>query len=139
MDAVDPENPASMAEAWLEHATAVEQKLDTMARLMGAVVEQADPARYPDPFAAGALAAAVTWTKSTSGGTVDDLTSVADRLEAWLRRPRGSQEPLVGMAARSCPECRVGKHGNCDGTTWDDGTDARAACPCAGTDHVVHG
>jgi hypothetical protein len=29
-----------------------------------------------------------------------------------------------------CPECATGKHRNCDGTTWDNITDAPTACPC---------
>jgi len=29
-----------------------------------------------------------------------------------------------------CPECAAGKHGNCDGTTWDRFTDAPTQCPC---------
>lgn len=29
-----------------------------------------------------------------------------------------------------CPECAQGKHGNCDGTTWDEIGDAPATCPC---------
>ena len=29
-----------------------------------------------------------------------------------------------------CPECEQGKHGNCDGTTWDDEADRPAPCPC---------
>lgn len=29
-----------------------------------------------------------------------------------------------------CPECRDGKHGNCDGTAWDDHEDAPASCSC---------
>jgi hypothetical protein len=31
---------------------------------------------------------------------------------------------------RKCPECAAGKHTNCDGTTWDNVTDAPTACPC---------
>lgn len=29
-----------------------------------------------------------------------------------------------------CPECAAGKCRNCDGTTWDDTTDAPTTCPC---------
>lgn len=29
-----------------------------------------------------------------------------------------------------CPECRAGKHGNCDSTTWDFDKDEGAVCPC---------
>lgn len=34
-----------------------------------------------------------------------------------------------------CPECRQGKHPNCDGTTWDLQADGPAACPCAEGGH----
>lgn len=30
----------------------------------------------------------------------------------------------------TCPECAVGKCGNCNGQAWDDETDAPIACPC---------
>jgi len=33
----------------------------------------------------------------------------------------------------SCPECKAGKHDNCDGTTWNDYNDAPATCPCSAT------
>lgn len=29
-----------------------------------------------------------------------------------------------------CPECEQGKHGNCDGTAWDDNADAETECGC---------
>lgn len=29
-----------------------------------------------------------------------------------------------------CPECRAGKHGNCDETSWNEQTDQPDACPC---------
>jgi hypothetical protein len=35
-----------------------------------------------------------------------------------------------------CPECRQGKHGNCDGLTWDDQADDLAPCPCYAAGHV---
>lgn len=28
------------------------------------------------------------------------------------------------------PECKQDKHSNCDGTAWDDDTDALATCRC---------
>ena len=34
------------------------------------------------------------------------------------------------MTARACPECRAGKHRNCDGTAWDQAADAPTPCPC---------
>lgn len=36
-----------------------------------------------------------------------------------------------------CPECAVGKHGNCDGRSWDDIEDDYTACPCAEAGHQV--
>lgn len=35
------------------------------------------------------------------------------------------------MDAPICPECRDGKHRNCDGTAWDDLRDQAASCTCA--------
>lgn len=35
------------------------------------------------------------------------------------------------------PECRDGKHGNCDGSGWDDEADAPGECTC--TCHAVIG
>lgn len=32
-----------------------------------------------------------------------------------------------------CPECKAGKHDNCDGTAWDDQADEETACPCSTT------
>ena len=34
-----------------------------------------------------------------------------------------------------CPECAQGKHGNCDGTTWDNELDEPAPCPCEAAGH----
>lgn len=36
---------------------------------------------------------------------------------------------------RPCPECRAGKCGNCDGSTWDVDRDEYADCPCATAGH----
>lgn len=35
-----------------------------------------------------------------------------------------------------CPECVAGKHGNCDGTTWDQESDMYGACPCFDQGHA---
>lgn len=35
-----------------------------------------------------------------------------------------------------CPECRAGKHGNCDGSAWDDELDMLTECACAEAGHV---
>lgn len=29
-----------------------------------------------------------------------------------------------------CPECKAGKHGNCEGITWDFDTDTLTTCGC---------
>ncbi|HMM95317.1 MazG-like family protein [Phycicoccus sp.] len=41
------------------------------------------------------------------------------------------------VADLPCPECRAGKHGNCDGTSMDSGEDAIGACPCATSGHAT--
>lgn len=39
------------------------------------------------------------------------------------------------MSSAVCPECRTGKHPNCDGTAWDDDADSLTLCTCTGIDH----
>jgi hypothetical protein len=34
-----------------------------------------------------------------------------------------------------CPECKAGKHGNCNGQTWNPKADAPDICPFGGTEH----
>jgi hypothetical protein len=34
------------------------------------------------------------------------------------------------VTVQVCPECRAGKHGNCDGTAWDETADRLVDCPC---------
>lgn len=34
-----------------------------------------------------------------------------------------------------CPECRDGKHRNCDGDAWDVQADELANCECYMSDH----
>jgi hypothetical protein len=36
----------------------------------------------------------------------------------------------VTTAKPVCPECQQGKHGNCDGTAWDEGRDEISLCRC---------
>jgi hypothetical protein len=43
-----------------------------------------------------------------------------------VRPHHGEHDPTL----EPCPECRVGKCGNCDGSTWDDVRDEPAPCPC---------
>jgi hypothetical protein len=35
-----------------------------------------------------------------------------------------------------CPECAQGKHGNCDGTSWNPKADDVDTCPCAERGHA---
>lgn len=43
------------------------------------------------------------------------------------------------MSLHFCPECSQGKHGNCDGTAWDNEADAPTACTCPDPSHVQVG
>ena len=47
--------------------------------------------------------------------------------------PKGA--PVRAADPTPCPECAVGKHGNCDGRTWDRDADGYTDCPCAGAGH----
>lgn len=42
------------------------------------------------------------------------------------------------MSDQRCPECRNGKHQNCDGAAWDDETDDLTLCACPDTDDTKH-
>lgn len=61
----------------------------------------------------------------------------------WGRAPKfGELRDYPGMSGlsvrfddgsrprRLCPECRDGKHRNCDGTAWDGETDSLSTCEC---------
>jgi hypothetical protein len=68
----------------------------------------------------------ITGRMMAHDGTCDGLTAEnqAQMRVDWLR------------AHSVCPECRAGKHGNCDGEAWDDAIDAPTACHCP---EPVHG
>lgn len=36
-----------------------------------------------------------------------------------------------------CPECKAGKHDNCDGTAWDDEKDELTECFCKKQANVI--
>jgi len=59
----------------------------------------------------------------------DELGHVCRPYVAQLGPP-----PPAGPPA--CPECRAGKHPNCDGRTWDTAADAHVPCPCSEKDHA---
>lgn len=46
------------------------------------------------------------------------------------------EEPQELHLPPRCPECKVGKHGNCDGTTWCPVCDERVECPCSEGAHL---
>src|SRR5262245_56571163 len=69
----------------------------------------------------------VGWTVwlSIVTGTCTRKPSASWAMSRW-RTPMGN-----GMSGiDTCPECRVGKHGNCDGTAWDFATDKPVPCVC---------
>lgn len=39
------------------------------------------------------------------------------------------------MSPTACPECLQGKHGNCDGTSWDAEVDGICGCTCSFLGH----
>ena len=41
----------------------------------------------------------------------------------------------VALPTTVCPECRDGKHGNCNGYGWDYELDEPTACPCSVAEH----
>lgn len=41
-------------------------------------------------------------------------------------------------ALPACPECQVGKHGNCNGSTFDNLADRPAPCPCQAANPGLH-
>ena len=58
--------------------------------------------------------------------------------DGWVEVDQPVQE--VGLVAqpvpcpvcspRVCPECEQGKHGNCDGTAWNNDIDSVVDCAC---------
>lgn len=44
--------------------------------------------------------------------------------------PHTGRTATMNYPLKPCPECRAGKHDNCDGATWDDINDRPATCPC---------
>jgi hypothetical protein len=59
-------------------------------------------------------------------------------MERGLRPPvvPGTGPGRVMTHQLMCPECRDGKHDNCDGSGWDRETDEFIRCPCAQRGHT---
>lgn len=47
-----------------------------------------------------------------------------------LRIEDGKLVPEALPSGPVCPECRAGKHGNCDSQAWDEWTDMPTSCLC---------
>ena len=45
---------------------------------------------------------------------------------------------IVTHSVHACPECRAGKHMNCNELTWDDWVDGLVPCPCFEADPKAH-
>lgn len=52
----------------------------------------------------------------------------------WDRSDYEGGDPSTGPLP-VCPECRAGKHPNCDGTAWDPDADAPTSCRCPHGSH----
>lgn len=55
--------------------------------------------------------------------------------ETWRDLRDAIDDALPGIAVQPCPECRAGKHLNCNGQSWDFVGDELAPCPCATARH----
>lgn len=58
-----------------------------------------------------------------------DLTSRIDGLHQGLATWR-HRVTILRTLLPTCPECKTGKHGNCDGTAWDNEADELTTCGC---------
>lgn len=57
-------------------------------------------------------------------------------VEGNSRRARPIVSLTVSRDPILCPECRAGKHGNCDGNAWDFDKDSPAHCECRSRQHM---
>lgn len=65
----------------------------------------------------------------------DDLIAAGVASETLIVPLHPGGEDFIHLRGSICPECRNGKHQNCDGTAWDDVADEATACDCAAHDH----
>jgi len=82
----------------------------------------------------------------TSYNPTDILEGYCGHCHDWTRRPgripNPTDDPFGGHVTITiapthvCPECATGKHGNCDGTAWDNNTDDYTRCACANNGHT---
>ncbi len=58
------------------------------------------------------------------------------RPRVWMRGQEQEPPPFRDDGCVDpCPECAVGKHGNCDGTALDQERDQIVRCPCRSAGH----
>lgn len=84
----------------------------------------------PTPETPDALLGVVTPPETDSAGV-----PLADQPPGtWDRADYEGGDPDTGPIP-VCPECRNGKHPNCDGTAWDVDADAPTSCRCSHGSH----
>lgn len=55
-----------------------------------------------------------------------------------VRPPRDDDDVMAeAKPSNVCPECKAGKHWNCDGGAWDFDDDEPTVCFCAANEHQV--
>lgn len=63
------------------------------------------------------------------------------RCPFWAMTDDMMQRHIISQHGKSliplCPECRQGKHGNCNGDSWNPNTDKRVKCPCTDISHSI--
>lgn len=69
------------------------------------------------------------WTKEDVAGDLGLTPEQAAR--GW----DDGSKPEPSGGPQPCPECVAGKHGNCDGTSWDNQLDEAISCPCKDATH----
>jgi hypothetical protein len=80
------------------------------------------------------------YSKALSNTEYDDLVVARNKIRKAAQSivhadtaSRRTPSPVVLDARdhdRTCPDCKTGKHNNCDGTAWDNLTDAPTDCRC---------
>lgn len=71
------------------------------------------------------------WTRSKSASGADTTSAGAASATGARKHPTRTSSSM----SEPCPECQQGKHPNCDGTTWNNRTDAPDTCPCHAAGH----
>jgi len=82
----------------------------------------------------------VPWTEPERDDELDESIRSAlleDAITAGYDPTAGAYDGLTATdQPLLCPECRNGKHPNCDGHAWDQTADAPAPCECPEPEHT---